>query len=90
MQSNEKTLASSESLLRKRKKHIKSYQTSMKDFFSPAKSTSDLIEFVTNHTGLLRYNLSNKLHHEKHPNVSKQIFGFYSFEETLFYMQSFF
>ena len=62
----------------------------MKDFFSPAKSTYDLIEFVTNHTGLSRCNLSNRLHHEKHQNVSKQIFGFHSFEETLLYMQSFF
>ena len=82
-----KTLASSECLSRKRKERIKKYQKKIKDYFSPAESTTELITFVTNHTGLSRYNLSNRLYHEKNKNVSKQIFGFHSFEETLFYMQ---
>ena len=62
----------------------------MKDCVSPAKSAYELIKFVSDRTGLSRYNLTNHSHHEKNDEIAKQIFGFRTFNETINHINAFY
>ena len=78
------------SVSRQRNQRIKQYQTKLFNHFSPAGATAELLEFITNQSGLSRYNLFNELWQKKNPSAAKILFGFESFKETLFYISAFF
>ena len=65
-------------------------QVKLKNYFSPTDGIKEIIEFVTNQTGLSRYNLVNKLWYKKNIEVASLIFGFDSFQETILHAKSFF
>ena len=83
-------MKNAQNISRKRMHDKKLLQTKLKNYFSPADGIKEIIEFVTNQTGLPRYNLANKLWHEKNTEAASLIFGFDSFQETILHIKSFF
>ena len=61
----------------------------MKDYFCPASAENKVIEFVTNHTGTSRCNLTNKLWHKSDEDAVMSLIGFKSFDETLLHVNFF-
>ena len=61
----------------------------MKHYFCPIGSTEELIDYVTNQTGLSRCNLTNAKHHQRNENAVLLMFGFQTFDETICCIKSF-
>lgn len=83
-------LIKAQHLSRKQNERLKCYQKKLSNTFCPATAKSNMIHFLTSHTGLSRYNLTSKMWHDKNKDAALHLFGFNSFDETLLYIQAFF
>ena len=54
------------------------------------KKEEELIKFITNNTGILECNLTNKLWHLRNDKAASILFGFETFDKTLRYVSAFF
>ena len=77
-------------LSKKRNQRFEDYQTKMSTHFSPAGATEELTGFVSNQTGLSRFDFADELWYQKNSDAASLLFCCDSFKETILRIEAFF